>query len=272
MSTDAPKKQTTTTTTQMSPEQKKLYSSAQPFINSYVGQGGAPAAPENTVVGTNATQQAGYNAALAGAGTQAGIANSSAGAQNFLTSGAALSPATNPALRDTIAYAIEPGTKALTEQMLPAIRGEAVTTGNFGSSRQGIAEASALEDAYRAALGTGASISTAGYNSGLGAMTDALKTTGLTQAAQTAPAGTISAVGEAQQQQAQTELNAKNQADMYNQQRPLVTAQQILGLLGMTPGGSATATTQLPQADPLSQALGIGAAGGALLPMMIPFL
>lgn len=271
MSTDAPKKQTTTTSTEMSDEQKKLYASAQPFINSYVSQGGAPQAPTNTVAGTNATQQAGQTAALGAVGTQAGIANSSAGAQNFLTSGAALSPATNPALRDTIAYAIEPGTKALTEQMLPAIRQEAVTTGNFGSSRQGLAEASALEDAYRAALGTGASISTAGYNSGLGAMTDALKTTGLTQAAQTAPAGTISAVGEAQQQQSQRELDAANQAAMYNAQRPLVTAQQILGLLGMTPGGTATSTQQLPKTDPLSQALGIGAAGGALLPMMIPF-
>lgn len=271
MSTDAPKKQTTTTETQMSPEQKKLYQSAQPFITDYVKQGGAPAAPTNTVAGTNATQQQGYASALGGAQAQQEVANNAGGAYGFLTSGDALSPATNPALRDTIAYAIEPGTKALTEQMLPAIRQEAVTTGNFGSSRQALAESSALEDAYRAALGTGASISTAGYNAGLGAMTDALKTTGVTQAAQTAPAGTISAVGEAQQQQSQAELNAKNQADMYNQQRDLVTAQQILGLLGMTPGGSATSTTKLPQADPLSQALGLAAAGGGIATSMIPF-
>lgn len=270
MSTDAPKKQTTTTSTEMSPEQKALYASAQPFINQYVSQGGAPAAPTNTVAGTNPTQQAGYASALGGAQAQQEIANNAGGAYGFLTSGAALSPATNPALRDTISYAIEPGIKALTQDMLPAIRGEAVTTGNFGSNRQGIAEASALSDALRQALGTAASISTHGYDTGLGAMTDALKTTGVAQGAQTAPAGTISAVGEAQQQQSQAELDAKNAADMYNQQRSLVSAQQILGLLGMTPGGSATSSTTLPQADPLSQALGLGlGTASTLLPLII---
>lgn len=264
-------KQTTTTSTAMSPEQKALYAAAMPFVSSYTAGGGAPMAPTTSVTPTNATQQAGYTSALGGAGAQQGIADSSAGAQNFLTSGAALSPATNPALRDTIAYAIEPATKALTETMLPSIRGEAVTTGNFGSSRQGIAESSALSDAYRQMLGTGASISTAGYNSGLDAMTQALKTTGVTQGAQTAPAGTISAVGEAQQNQSQAELDAANQAATYNAQQPLVTAQQLLGLLGMTPGGTATATTKTPGADPLSQALGIGMAGGGILTSMLPF-
>ena len=270
MSTDAPKEQKTTTTTEMSPEQRKLYQSAQPFINQYVSQGGAPAAPTNMVAGTNATQQAGYASALGGAQAQQGVANNAADAYGFLTSGAALSPASNPALRDTISYAIEPGIKALTQDMLPAIRQEAVTTGNFGSSRQGIAESSALSDALRQAMGTAASISTHGYDTGLGAMSDALKTTGVTQGAQTAPAGTISAVGEAQQQQTQAELDAKNQADMYNQQRQLISAQQILGLLGMTPGGSATSSTSLPQADPMSQFLGAGLGiGSQLLPLLL---
>lgn len=261
-------KSSTTTTTAMSPQQAALFASAKPFISSYTAGGGAPMASAQTVAPLNATQLAGQQAALGAAGTQAGIGASSAGAQNFLTSGAALSPATNPALRDTIAYAIEPGIAALTGSMLPAIRGEAVTTGNFGSSRQGIAEQGAISDALRQALGTAATISTSGYNTGLGAMTDALKTTGLTQSAQTAPAATISAVGEAQQAQSQAELDAANYAAQYNAMQPLITAQQLLGLLGMTPGGSATATSKTPGPDPLSQALGIGL---GVLPM-IPFL
>ncbi len=89
---------------------------------------------------------------------------------NFLTSGAAMNPATNPFLKSSIDAATRPMLDRLREDILPSIRGEAVTSGNFGSSRQGIAEGLAASRANRDMADIAAGMSNENYGRGLDAM------------------------------------------------------------------------------------------------------
>jgi hypothetical protein len=92
---------------------------------------------------------------------------------NFLTSGAALNPETNPFLKSSIKAATRPMVDTLLEDMLPSIRGEAATSGNFGSSRQGIAEGLAIGRTNRNIGDVAASMANENYGRGLDAMSKA---------------------------------------------------------------------------------------------------
>ncbi len=58
-------------------------------------------------------------------------------------------PAANPGLQQAIVAAQRPTWEGLTEQALPAIRSQAISTGPYGGSRQGIAEGLATSRATR---------------------------------------------------------------------------------------------------------------------------
>ena len=189
-----------TTEINLTPQQKKLQQLAMPDIKEYAKSN--IKLPAKTVTPFTKEQTTGQNLALAavpqqqqlaGAGSTAtkdllagqpgsagvvsaaptvgNFADPKAGTGNFLTDGSALNPSTNPALQAAITAATRPMTEALTEDILPAIRGEAVTTGNFGSSRQGIAEGLAAGRTQRQIGDTAAGIANEGYKSGLDAMT-----------------------------------------------------------------------------------------------------
>lgn len=248
------------TQTILTPEQKKLQNKAMPFIKEYANETIKP--PPDVVEKFTPEQKKGQAMALDAAKTQADLAKTGAKAQtdllsgnasqasgtvldkpavasmadpnpqgtNFLTSGAVLNPNTNPALAGAIDAAKRPIVDSLLEEMLPAIRSEAALTGNFGSSRQGIAEGLAMGKASRAIGDVGATLSNEGYKSGLDAFSkaygDILNTAGSAYGTKTG----------AETQRYGTQQGAMS--DLFNTQTS--AKGQALGLLPTTQGAQTT--------------------------------
>lgn len=223
--------QKATTTQTLTPEQQALIKQALPGVQGFQ-------APQKQVADFNPTQIQGQQQTLAGAGAQQGTANSAQGAFQYLTAPDILSPESNPALQGYIDSAVRPIYQNLTDTVLPQIRGEAVTSGQYGGSRQGIAEGLAARGASDAAASATADIANKGYQSGLTAMNQALTQTGEVQGAQTAPGQTVSAVGDVGQAQEQAKLDA----DFYNQFAPYLLNKDLLSIAAGLPGGSTTTT------------------------------
>ena len=245
------------TTVQMSPEQRRLANLAMPQLTQF-GTQGIKLPTETGIVDFNPTQQAAQQTALDAAGQQSGLAGQAGGFSDWLFSGAALDPNSNPALQATIDVATRPIFEGLTERALPMIRGEARTTGNIGSSRQGIAEGIASREASRAAGDTGSRIAYQGYQSGLDAMMRNLGLLPQTLDSMTAGARTTGAVGDTRYGLDQARLTEEQNRYMQQQLLPLSVGQELLAALGAIPGGTTTSTMKGGGASPFAQILGGG--------------
>jgi len=279
---------TQTTTYQLSPEQRELMNLAMPGVKQfaatvpqrYQGSGVAPFDP---------AQVAGQNIALGAAGEQGNLARSAAGANQFYTSGDIWNPASNPNLQGAIDASVRPIYENLEERALPAIRGEAVSTGNYGSSRQGIAEGIATREASRAAGDTASKLAQGQYETNVNAQLKAMGLLPTVQQGQLAEATTTSGVGDVRQSREQAVLNELISNFGYDQIAPFLQSKEIMALLTGLPGGTVQSTgSNPPGASPGMKALGgaasgaalgtaimpgigtgIGAAGGALLPFLL---
>lgn len=130
---------TQSTTVKLSPEQEQMYGFAMPYLKAFAAQ--TPQRYQgSTIAGFNPDRTAGQGMVLDAANNMQGVADAAAGANKFITSGNFWDPKYNTALQGTIDATTRPIVQAYQEQALPAIRNEAVGTGNFGSSRQGVAE------------------------------------------------------------------------------------------------------------------------------------
>lgn len=264
-----PQPVTNTTTQQLAPEQRQLLNMAMPYLQQFGASNITAPGPES-VAPFDPMQVAGQNQALASTMAMNDILTGAGQSNQYLTSGMALDPNTNPALRGTIDAAVRPIYQNLTETELPAIRGQAAVgaagpSANYGGSRQGIAEGLAAGRASQAAGDAASKISYQGYQSGLDAM---LKSMGLSPTiaqSQAIPAGVTSAVGDVRQNQAQRVLGAGTAADQFAQWLPYIKANAMLGGVGAIPGGSTTSTGTAPQSNLTNQIIGGGAAAGGLL-------
>jgi hypothetical protein len=254
----------TSTTTVNNPGQQELYQTAMPFLRQFAAN--PPSLPSGgTVAGFDPSQVAGQEGVLsAAAGPQTDLASEGAATSGFL-SGDVLHPGSNPALQETINAATLPIEQQLTSSTLPAIRSGAQGAGQFGSSRQGIAEGLASRGASQAIGATSAGIANQGYQSGLDAMVKNLGLLPQTIQAQLAPSLATSGVGDVRQQMAQQLLSEKNLYEQYPQLLPLLMGQSIAGIgSGMQPSGTTTVGTS-SQPNSLMQGLGLGISGlGAL--------
>lgn len=263
------------TTQQLSPEQTQLLQLAMPKLQNFANSTPTMA---NNVVGFNPTQVAGQAGVASSTGNQGNIVGSAGNASQFLTSGNALDPTSNPALQSTINASTRPIINDLLEQTLPAIRSGADTTGNYGSSRQGVAEGIATGKAAQAVGDTSAKVATAGYNSGLDAMTKALGLAPSTAQAQAIPGATLSSVGDVQQQQAQAQQTAADTSSNYASWLPYIQGSSLASLVGGIPGGTTTTTATTPKPSLFNQILGAGALGASALgggqgiAALLPFL
>lgn len=255
------------TTKAINPQQSELVKLGLPFAKQFAAN--PPTYPSNTVAPFNPNQVTGQNLALGATTPQTQLASTGADLAKFL-SGDVLRPETNPALSQYIQTATQPIYDTLLTQTLPAIRGQAATTGNFGSSRQGIAEGLASRGASQAAGNVAANIANAGYTSGLDALLKGYSLLPQTTNLQLAPALTTSGVGDVQQQQAQNELTAQTTAGLYNQLFPLISAQGLLGLAGAVPTQEVQTSATVPQPNEGLQAAGLGIqAATTLLPLLL---
>lgn len=259
----------TSTTTVNNPQQQELYGLAMPFLKQFAQA--PPSMPTGpTVAPFDPAQTAGQEQVLgAAAGPQQNLADIGSSNAQFL-SGDVLSPESNPALKQYMETATQPIWQGLTEQALPAIRGEAIKSGGFGGSRQGIAEGLATGRAAQAAGNVTADIANKGYAGGLEALVKNLALLPQTQQAQLAPGLSTSGVGDVRQSMAQKLMGDVNLRELYPQLLPLLMGQSIAGIgSGMAPSGTTTTGTS-SQGDPLMQGLGLGIQGlSAMMPLIM---
>lgn len=167
-----------------------------------------------------------------------------------------LYPQTNPALQSTINAAIRPITESYTDSggVMSQIRDAAMQTGQFGSSRQGIAQGIAA-GRYADAIGDAAAkISTEGYNKGLDTFSRTLAFAPQAIEAGMLPANVLSSVG-LQNEQLAGEIEAYKAAErMWGLNAPWTPLQNYASIVfgGANP---TSVTSSQAQTSPL-QTLG----------------
>lgn len=214
----------------------------------------------------------------------------------FLMSPQALDPRSNPFTAAAADAANRQTISQLTNQVLPSIRSDAVSAGQFGGSRQGISEGIAVTGAAQAISDTNASFFFDQYNKNLNA---ALQAQALLPSTLTAPQAVLGAAIDARgvanqqllqgfaaldsaglqlQQQAQRMIDAEVTRYMFNNTIGLQELQIYAGVGGVLTnpasygsGSTQTSTTTgpAPYTSPLLGALG-GAAAGASLGFGLP--
>ena len=253
----------------LSPEQRQILNLAMPKIQDF-----AAATPQryqgNQVAGFNPNNIAGQNAVLGQVGEIADVGQNAANANNFYTSGHIWDPGANPNLQGAIDATTRPLYTQLTNEILPAIRSDATNTGNFGSSRQGIAEAGAIGKTQQAAADAAAKVAQNEYDTNVNAQLKAEALSPTVQQGLTAPGTVQSGVGDVQRALEQAEINQNVQNFNFDQYAPFLQAQDLVSLIQGLPGGSTVSTGNVPQTNMGLQALGGAASGAALGSAIFP--
>ena len=194
----------------------------------------------------------------------AGIAASGALAQL-----AAVDPQNNPFFQSALESSIRPVFDQMVERVLPNIRGGAIASGQYGGSRQKLAEGLATRGAVRAALDTTAQMGNQAYQFGINAAGRAAQLAPLISATAAMPAETLYRAGVQDRAYEQALINARMQRFLEEQARPYNNLQYFAGLVGQPIGGTTTAEIQGPKRNPWLGAIG-GGLTGASLGSMIP--
>jgi hypothetical protein len=264
-----PAPQTQSTTTVLSPQQQQILDLAMPGITKF-----AATVPQkyqgSTVAGFTDPQTQGQNTALTQAGSQTNLANNAAD-----TSNAWLAPgATDVSNRPDVVAQLNANKQNVTDQLLqstlPQIRSGAESTGNFGSTRRGVAEGLASTGASKALASANASTLNNAYNTDVEAQLKALGLAPQTTNNLTTGAVTTSGVGDVQQALQQSLLNEKVGNFNYDQYAPFLQSQDLVSLLQGIPGGTTTSTASGPQKNQMMSALGGAATGASLGSAIMP--
>lgn len=260
---------TQTTQQVLSPQQKELLDITMPTLRQY-----AATVPQRyqgpTTAGFTPEQTAGQEMALGSVGSINTIGKNAADANNFYTSGNIWDPASNSHLQGAIDAAVRPVYSNLTEKALPAIRSGSIQSGNFGGSRQGIAEGAAIRDAGTIAADTGARMANDNYSTNVGAQQRAIAMAPAVQSAQTTGATVTSGVGDVRQAMEQAQINARMNAFNFDQYAPFMNSKEILSIMQGLPGGSTVSTGNNPSTNPAMSMLGGAASGAALGSAIMP--
>jgi len=262
MSFGNPEPTTQTTTHELSPEQRQLMQLAMPGVTQFAAsvpqryQGGS------TIAGFDPSQVAAQEGMLGTAGVQTGLAREGAGTTTNWLGANALDVTNNPAVQGAISSATRPIQEQLLRQGLPAIRSGAESTGNYGSTRQGVAEGLAYGEAAKAMGDVGSKIALGAYNTNVDAQLKALGLLPQTTGVQTAGNLTTGQVGDVRQAMSQQKLDELVGNFNYDQYAPYLQSKDIMSLLTGLPGGSSTTVASGPQKSPLTSSVG-GALSGA---------
>lgn len=244
----AGKTQTSSTTEvqKLSPEQQQILNAAMPTFMQYLQPDSVQVYQGSTVAPTSPYTTLGQAATAGAVPTAQQVAGNAAQGNSFLTSGAVLDPNTNPGLAGTIDAALRPVTENY-NNILGGIRDNAVMTGGYGGSRQGIVEGMANRDYLRQVGDTTSQILNQNYQTGLNAMTTAQQAAPGVTFAQSLPGQFLSAIGSEDQAQSQAELSDVVNKYYTEQLLPLMLAEDITGLSFGIPAGSATGTSSSSQ-------------------------
>lgn len=252
-----------TTTQTLSPNQEELLGLGMPKLRDFANA--PPPIPSYSgVAGFDPLQTQGQEAVLGGVMNQHNIVDSAGTGSQFLTSGDVLDVNRNPGLRGAVDAATRPITDKLLREALPAIRSGSALHGQYGSSRQGIAEGNAISGAASAVGDAASKVVNPAYQAGLDAMVKGVGLAPSTASAQSIPGLTTSGVGDVRQALAQALLGEQTSRDTTAALWPLILGQQFAGMAGSIPGGGSTNTQTgaVPQQPSgLMQGLGLGISG-----------
>lgn len=180
----------------------------------------------------------------------------------------------NPYLAQAAEGAIRPVVDQLQQNILPGIRSGAMQTGQYGGSRQGLAEGNAITGATRAMGDMTSGMYSDAYSKGLDSMSKAMLFGPQMIQMGTAPAQYMRAAAGENEAEAQKAIDEAKYRYEYGQKLPFSKLADYLGLLQGSPGGQTTATQSggMYGGNPVASALGTGMAGyslgGAMLPEM----
>ena len=229
-----------TTTQQMSPEQRRLFElvipKAETFINQDIQQ-----FPGSAIAGFNPLQQAGQQMTVNAAQGLVPQVGQAQNASQFLL-GPVLFPESNPALAAATEAAIRPLVQQFQQQIIPNIGREAVSAGQFGGTRQGIAEGIAGQELIAQSGDITSRIASEAFQNSLSAMTQTLGLQPALFQSSLLPGAATEAVGSQQRGLEQARLSESANRFMQEQILPFLQAQQVAGLASGIPGGTTTTT------------------------------
>jgi len=195
-------------------------------------------------------------------GAMQDTAGSALGANRLMTSGDLLYASSNPYLQQNITDANNLIGRDFRENIMPAIGQGAQGAGQYGSSRQGIAEGIAGRGAAEAMARNTNQMMNQGYGMGLNAMATGVGQTQGALAAGLSPYQAMQDIGAQQQAQNQLGINDAVNAYNFNQQAPWQNLANYQGALtGNYMGAGGTNTSPVTGSNPLMAGLG-GAATG----------
>jgi hypothetical protein len=220
--------------------------------------------PGQTYADFTQAQQQGQTGALNFAqGAMQDTANSALGANRLMTSGDLLYANSNPYLQQNISDANSLIARDFNENIVPGISRAAQGAGQYGSSREGIAQGIAGRGAAEAMTRNTNQMMNQAYGTGLNAMATGVGQTQGALAAGLSPYQAMQDVGGIQQQQSQLGVNDAVNAYNFNQQAPWNNLQNYMSALtGNYLGSGGTATQPVTGGSPIMAGLG-GAATAA---------
>lgn len=267
----------TTTSVNYSPEEAarraQVMDEAQRVYNATSGQvanspypGAKPVgfSPETVVSQQLAVQNA--------AGAQDQVNNINQGVNYGLTG--AMDVENNPYLNKAIAAAVRPIQQEYTDAggIMSQIRTGASQAGQYGGSRQGVAEGIAAGRQAQAIGDTSAKIASDAYNKGQETFQKTLTFAPQAMEAGMTPVNWLSSVGAQKENLAQQQADYGANAQMWNMNAPWIPLQNYAGLVygGSAPSTSAmsTATGAGAARNPIGQAAGAGLTAASIYQMM----
>lgn len=245
---------------------KGLYDAPGPYY--YPGDTTALFSPEELKAQESVTNYA--------SGGARDLINQGLNSQSFLL-GDVLLADSNPYMADYAQGAIRPVWEALTRQGLPAVNSGAVASGQYGGSRQGIAQGLAMSDATQKSFDTTAKMYSDMYGQNLDALQKAVLMNEAVVKGGTLPDQLLATVGTDRRAMSQALIDDAVARWEWEQALPAAKLAQYSGAIQGNYGGQGTSTSTgevpgAPEASTGSKVLGAGMAGlgayGALAPVL----
>lgn len=256
--------QQSTTVEKPSRQQENLLGGAMDLFKPVI-RGNMPEMYQGSVIpGFNQAQIQGQDMMKGAAGAQQSMWDDMAKSYGSMVSTDTLDIGKNPWTQAAMQAAIRPMQESFSEVQLPGISQEAVTSGGFGGSRQGIAEGVASGKLSQAIGDTTAKMGSDLYGQQLSSLSKMMALGPQVMASGAIPGQTMGAVGS--QQWTMDQAKAQEQKDLFNteQMMPFNMGSVLAGLASGIPGGSQTSIVPGTTTSPWQSILGGGMMGASM--------
>lgn len=246
---------TSTSTIQYTPAQQRIIDLASGNIEDWLSQGGVTLPGYSAISGFDPASKWGQRFAMREArGGLTDLSNMWKKNAQFIGN-EGQNPDSNPYLSGAARSATDPLYDRLMKEVLPTVRGEAITSGMFGGSGQGLAEAAAIKDTQKQAADTMGGMYAGAYEGGQNRLLQMLGMSDQISKGILAPASVADMVGQQRQRMAQARLQEQYMRDIYKQMAPFLSSREAIAAIMQGGTGSKTVNEQ-PGPDLFSQIFG----------------